>query len=109
MPYHMRVYTPIGVNFFFVSEAYKIDSWRTLPRPNYWTYSFKWVPNHRDHGESKHMKSSCFISGADFFTGAGIEPETFYRYESDALYTAEPPWLGLSLLCIGNSFQTIKN
>ena len=83
----MYVYTPREWNLV-VSEAY-IDSWRTIYHPNYWTYSFKWVPNHRDHGESKHMKN-CF-SDADFFTGAGIEPETFMVRVRRA--TAEPPWL----------------
>ena len=59
-------------------------------RPNYWTYSFEWVPNHRDHDESNHMKNSCF-SGAGFFTGAEIKPGTFMVRVRRA--TAEPPWL----------------
>ena len=86
--YSMYVFILQGSEFLLVSESLQIVGRRY--RPNYWTYIFKWVPNHRDHGESKHMKNSCF-SGPGFFTGAGIEPATFQVRVRRT--TAEPSWL----------------
>ena len=68
--------------YLFVSEA-GADSWRTLPSQLLDLRSFKWVPNHRDHGESyKRMKNSCF--------SISVVPAFSREWESSPLYGASP-------------------